>query len=593
VRAPLPFPTEIYLESTTFSRNEKGKYTEEGRRAAERLQRWILEGAVESFVVPMPGLSDTNKTARWEEKLHDKEERASCYANSGGYVVRHCHALIALWDGDPDPLDELGRRKHSGTADYVALKLNGGRPKYYPHKYPLGFRGERGPVLVVHTPRSGVPAKNIPGLRMALLPNEGEPQPTSILARRNSTGLRFFSRIEAALGLDDSEPESNIGRLVHIVETMLFGTDSAENPPTPEARRFREASATLDDFNADVARHEKELRPLLKETVDKLGGAAGAGTPLAPSLIFNARLQDTADGLACLARAQMERWQTALFAVMLIALISFHVYLHGEEKAGEGASHCAVCLWIFLIGIISAGGFVVNVWWERLDQRSLDYRSLAEALRVRCFWALAGLKDSVADSYLSQLRGEMAWVRQALWSVCPPTRRWRSEFEVLGEEEKKRRIELVRANWVAEQARYFKETAQKNHRWASLLRFAGFGLAMAGWFFAFLLLFCGREGTAPGADPFGPLLLASSLLALFGGFLLVICERRFHESLAKHYGRLHTVFADGLIELEQNIAESDPSRIRETLRALGNEALAEHAQWLILRRARPFELHIG
>ena len=26
---------------------------------------------------------------------------------------------------------------------------------------------------------------------------------------------------------------------------------------------------------------------------------------------------------------------------------------------------------------------------------------------------------------------------------------------------------------------------------------------------------------------------------------------------------------------------------------LGMEAITEHAQWLILRRARPFELHVG
>jgi hypothetical protein len=126
-----------------------------------------------------------------------------------------------------------------------------------------------------------------------------------------------------------------------------------------------------------------------------------------------------------------------------------------------------------------------------------------------------------------------------------------------------------------------------------VFRFAGFGLAVAGWFCAFLLLFFGGQGALPGAEPIGPLLLASSLLVLLGGFLLVVCERRFHEALAKHYSRLHTVFADGLIELEQNIAEGDSSRIRDTLRALGNEALAEHAQWLILRRARPFELYIG
>src|SRR5436305_1186651 len=75
----------------------------------------------------------------------------------------------------------------------------------------------------------------------------------------------------------------------------------------------------------------------------------------------------------------------------------------------------------------------IRAWvrWTRLDERRLDYRFLAEALRIRRAWALAGIGQSVADSYLGQLRSEVSWVRRALHSVCPPPRCWVETFAAL------------------------------------------------------------------------------------------------------------------------------------------------------------------
>ena len=67
---------------------------------------------------------------------------------------------------------------------------------------------------------------------------------------------------------------------------------------------------------------------------------------------------------------------------------------------------------------------MLYLWQKRLDAqgRYLDYRALAEALRVQFYWRLAGLNDSAAASYLRKQLDELRWIRDALrgGNALPP-----------------------------------------------------------------------------------------------------------------------------------------------------------------------------
>ena len=91
---------------------------------------------------------------------------------------------------------------------------------------------------------------------------------------------------------------------------------------------------------------------------------------------------------------------------------------------------------------------VLVMWYYRVNERRLDYRSLAEALRVRVFWAIGGIGASVVDSYLRQMRGEMAWARRALRSSAPPPSLWRESFSRQSAEIQLKKLQWVRLEWV-------------------------------------------------------------------------------------------------------------------------------------------------
>ncbi len=80
---------------------------------------------------------------------------------------------------------------------------------------------------------------------------------------------------------------------------------------------------------------------------------------------------------------------------------------------------------------------------------------------------------------------------------------------------------------------------------------------------------------------------------IFGGLLIAYCERQGYEELARQYERMEIVFSNGGKELTDHLAKGDVAAAQRVIEALGREAIVEHAEWYMLRRARAVELHIG
>ena len=177
VRAPLAWPPEVFLQGTAFKASSADGTISTDEEARRKFENLIENPRVDWFVVPLPSeIRVTGGVARkgdgvWiiEQDSGDKaisvdeasmatasreqnpayaDFRHACYANPGGYIVRHCHTLIAMWDG-------RDVKKSSGTAEIVKFQLGGRPPAHYPwsRMSPLGFDGDRGPVLWIRTPR--------------------------------------------------------------------------------------------------------------------------------------------------------------------------------------------------------------------------------------------------------------------------------------------------------------------------------------------------------------------------------------------------------------------------------------------------------
>ena len=323
----------------------------------------------------------------------------------------------------------------------------------------------------------------------------------------------------------------------------------------------------------------------------------------------------------------------------------FHLYAHNVVEVEGRSTHQPLWLGLFLLSLIGLAVLVSVVWYWRLDDRRLDYRALSEALRVRYFWGLAGLTKSVAENYMGQLEGEMSWARRALYAVAQPPRFWKRIYDSRTPFEQEECLRAVADRWVRDQREYYNQRHRHAHNCSAALRVVGLILALAGWGMSFWLLVGGwllrreprpvdrgiaatavstaltppdagvravedRRGTSAtksgrgtaerddllaGPDaryPHHLVLIFSSLLVIGGGLMIAYCERRGYDALARQYGNMHTVFERGERELAAFVDAHKWAEARQVIEALGNEALVEHVQWLVLHRVHPFELII-
>ena len=226
------------------------------------------------------------------------------------------------------------------------------------------------------------------------------------------------------------------------------------------------------------------------------------------------------------------------------------------------------------------------LWQKRLDAqgRYLDYRALAEALRVQFYWRLAGLSDSAAASYLRKQLDELRWIRDALRganALPPPT---------------DPRPDLVQRQWVHGQTDYYRSRATRlMHRIHRIERFSGLFLAAGLLSTAGLVIFWHH------LEAFGTthhyLVLIMGFAPIAAALLEAYGERFGMRTQAQQYSRFAAIFARAESAIERlEAATASPQRLHSEqglIRELGREALMENGDWVLLLRDRPIALPKG
>jgi uncharacterized membrane protein len=477
---------------------------------------------------------------------------------------------VAFWDGEEST---------SITAQLVRFRLQGEPPEDYPWtgSAPLGFHSDRGVACVIHTPRAGGSKKGAaPGrlagaleVRVPATNKEYGEACARPIARKLSSFGRFWRRVLHALG-------------------------SATR--AGELEQLHELCQHTQDFNRDIAGHTSDSK--LRKALNRVSGEEKMLWPEGSVQWHGWRRLNAVAATASYLSGRRKRWyqraQIGAFASLFAAAISLHLYAHWHDAVEGKEVHGWHWLLGFLLLLVIAGIVVCWVWWWRLDEKQLDYRTLAEAIRVRKFWARAGLNASVVDSYLGQLRGETTWARRAVYNISPPPSFWAGHFAKLDRNVQLVRLRDVLNEWVIGQNSFLEHSRAREHRHASWLRKLGVAFAVVGWLLLIILFFCRvpRFGLDVN-EPHEAWLIGPALAVILGGLLIALCERGSHEELAQQYERLHAVFVSGACELRRCLEAGNVEAAQKVVEALGREALTENASWLILRRARPLEVLIG
>ena len=229
---------------------------------------------------------------------------------------------------------------------------------------------------------------------------------------------------------------------------------------------------------------------------------------------------------------------------------------------------------------------VILLWQGRRDVqgRYLDYRALAEGLRVQFYWRLAGLHDSASSSYLRKQADELRWIREALRAAAalPPPSTAHPELAV--------------EHWVSGQAGYYADRARSQrhrlHRLEQRSRFfLGAGLIAT----SLLVVFWSLLERLPTWHRWIVVLMG---FAPIGAALWeTYAERLGLRTQVNQYARFAGIFRRAgrfAQRLDQHPGRHDRHHaLIALLRELGREALMENGDWVLLLRERPIVLPKG
>ncbi|MDX1626840.1 MAG: hypothetical protein R3323_10025, partial [Wenzhouxiangellaceae bacterium] len=224
--------------------------------------------------------------------------------------------------------------------------------------------------------------------------------------------------------------------------------------------------------------------------------------------------------------------------------------------------------------------------WHR---KFLDYRALAEGLRVQFYWRLAGVSGQVRndfayDNFLQKQDVEIGWIRHVMrYAGAPDAPRCGTGNDDTGAAQ----VDAVIRHWVGEagggQLGYFEDRCRKHERHArrtdrlvQVTLWAGIGITVA------LALFQGRLDDASVTA----MVAAMGILPLAAAVREAYAHKVAEKELLRQYRFMLRIYRAARFRLDRSRTVEQK---RELLRALGEAALEEHAEWILLHRERPLE----
>ena len=318
------------------------------------------------------------------------------------------------------------------------------------------------------------------------------------------------------------------------------------------------------DFNRDLRRplDATASYPLLS---DDSGAAVGDGVKHIEALFH------PADLLAAYFQRMSHRALLASHTLAVLAGLSFIVWADLPQQEYMIYPYLIfIALALLIFDAERRGG------WQR---KHLDYRVLAEGLRVQFYWALAGVKMENPsrfshDSFLRQQDLELGWIRNVM-------RYAGRQADSVPPETESANSDVVVREWVDDQMSWYQSKSNERslrNRTTSMLMLATF---LTGLTVALSLALFQTELRAPWSN----LLIAlMGLLPIIAAVRQNYAHRTAERELITQYSYQARIFANAHRLL---LRTKDLARRREILLAVGESALEEQGQWILRQRDRP------
>lgn len=238
----------------------------------------------------------------------------------------------------------------------------------------------------------------------------------------------------------------------------------------------------------------------------------------------------------------------------------------------------------FLVFFIVSAGVQQVAGLRGWHRKYLDYRTLAEGLRVQFYWAVAGVGSEneskfTHDNFLQTQDPELGWIRNVMRVAGKESNVNRASDEA--------GLEFVIREWIGDensgQLGYFAKKSRERIRRNRLTERMGHLSLLTSVAVVVVFVVFGSRLAESWSGP---------LMVVMGATLLVYAIRQGYafataeKELIKQYEFMLRLFENARRRLDDT---DDTMEHRLILRALGGSALDEHAQWILMHRDRTLD----
>jgi hypothetical protein len=193
---------------------------------------------------------------------------------------------------------------------------------------------------------------------------------------------------------------------------------------------------------------------------------------------------------------------------------------------------------------------------------------------------MTGLADDVGAQYLRKQRSELDWIRFAIRA---------SDLATCFGPPPENAFSWIEQAWIEDQRAYFDRSAKRADRTARQKKIFVAGMASVSVLLTLAMLIQWPIPRSALYDTSGVLIVFLGMI----GALLAYTEKLGLSYQSKQYRQMCRLFSSAGREYHAALTANQPHHLRAILRRLGQEALRENGDWLLLHRERPTEMHVG
>lgn len=413
---------------------------------------------------------------------------------------------------------------------------------------------------------SGVVSYHLTGI----MPGYSMADDSPNLLAENENDLVYH--IVCSRGRPDGSPREDLQALQTVWITAHWGFESGDSMPLD----YQVTLHRLQDYGRDIAKYRSRIE---MEGVDLLENAPDLELPVGTRTI--SEQHRIADWLAI---HFQKRISAGLIAIHIIGVVIGLIFILYSEIDGLDFL-VNFFLLAFLVGLVLYKIGERRQW----HRKHLDYRALAEGLRVQFYWSLAGVIDVQSaefayDNFLQKQDVDLEWIRHVMRNVSLARSRDNVPMTAW--------VDWVIEQWIGDesggsgQLSYYRRKEKEKAARFRLTTALGKVTLWVGILIAIILSVAGSDMTGTQQKT---LLILMGIFPLIAGIRDAYSYKKAEKELIKQYRFMSGVLANARRLLDSS---DDPEFRRRVLRALGNAALEEDAEWILMHRERPLE-HSG